>query len=197
MKSLILFLFFCSLVGTGVKAQATIESVNTVDEALSYISNNAASSPKLLQLHALYDTAINYRFLFKGEQGKVYRNDGLLYKIIKDTAASFSRVQYIFLDGGKLSKLLIDSTRNEILRKHTAGVNFGLLIKQYNMDGGTGDTGWFTDGTMVRQFQRAVLKQKAGAVFTVDIPSLNWYYVVNKLAETRYARVIWVLRIME
>lgn len=63
------------------------------------------------------------------------------------------------------------------------GVPFDSLVRKYSVDGNAqfgGDLGWFEAETMVKPFSEAVRKQAQGAIFTIDFPERNWYFVVLK-----------------
>lgn len=189
--TLLFFLFTLPLIG-----QVRLEqgAVVTVEEAL-HLSKAHPGKVKLIQLHAAYDTVLQYRKLFKEGVGGLVHHEEYTYQVISDTSARFSRVQYIFLEGSRYNKSEIDSLRRHILSQHESGVLFRQLAAQYNMDGGTGDTGWFTEGTMVREFERAIGRHARGAVYSLDIPSKNWYYLVQKTHDTRWGRLLLVLKV--
>jgi parvulin-like peptidyl-prolyl isomerase len=88
-------------------------------------------------------------------------------------------VSYIFLDGSKLSKDSIDMRRAGILSEFKAGANFKSLIDKYNMDGNPkADTFEFTRNGIVPEFTDGVTSHRPGEIFTIDVPSRKWYYVV-------------------
>lgn len=117
-------------------------------------------------------------------------------KILSEEREELCRVKYIYLNGRELSTSRIDSLREVIIAKYKSGVAFGTLVTTYTMDGNeTGDLGWFKKGVMVDAYDTAVRRRKKGEIFTVDVPDLNWYYVVlkthaNRIEKTRTC--VWV-----
>jgi parvulin-like peptidyl-prolyl isomerase len=99
------------------------------------------------------------------------------------------------LNGDKFSKLKIDSLRQEIISKYKAGTNFFDLVQQYNMDRNfTGDTKWFTENMMIKNFEQAVRNHKKNEIFTVDAPEQNWYHVVLKTFDDTYIKKVTLLK---
>ena len=90
----------------------------------------------------------------------------------------------------------IDSTRKEILKQYHAGTSFSVLANRYTMDGSKdGDLGWFTEGTMIKEFENEVARHSLNDIFTVDIPEKNWYYVVLKTFDDAIIDECKILRI--
>jgi parvulin-like peptidyl-prolyl isomerase len=91
------------------------------------------------------------------------------------------RVSYIYFDGSKSSRAEIETLRKKIISDYNRGISFASLANKYTMDNAKdGDLGWFDEGQMEKSFQDEILKHKKGAIFTVDIPVNNWFYVVLK-----------------
>jgi parvulin-like peptidyl-prolyl isomerase len=70
------------------------------------------------------------------------------------------------------------------------------------MDGNAnrgGDSGWFTKGEMHPDFENEIINNNysLNAIFTIDVPSKNWYYVVLKTHEPKEISEIKVLKIVE
>lgn len=116
--------------------------------------------------------------------------DSLNYYLVKlkDVSESVSvvkivsmRVSYIYLDGSVINKDEINKIRKTVLAAYGNNVSFSSLVKKYTMDTAEeGDIGWFDEGMMIKVFEEEIKKHKKGAIFTVDIPENNWYYVVLK-----------------
>ena len=105
-------------------------------------------------------------------------------KFLESKAIVAIKVNYIFFDGTKLSKKAIDSKRKEILSMHQKGIFSDNLVAQFTMDHNVkpgGNFGWRDELDVESTFRQAVKKHKKGDIFTVDVPELNWYYVVFKL----------------
>ena len=135
-----------------------------------------------LYLNSTVDSGKLDKRLFAGSVGEVITSGNFNYTIKEKNIQTSYRVTYIYLDGSKLSMKIIDSIRQLIINKHKAGVTFIQLARQYNMDGNPnfGDTDYFLEGSMEPLFEHAIRSHKTGEVFTVDIPSNSWYYVVKK-----------------
>ncbi len=151
----------------------------------------------LINLKGLFYVLIifNFNLLFSQESNTyskeiITTKDSVNYYLNKLNTISESitfskcrlmRVSYIFLDGSKSNMEEIETLRKKIIAQYKNGVSFGSLANKYTMDNAKdGDLGWFDEGQMEKTFQDAILKHKKGAIFTVDIPANNWFYVVLK-----------------
>lgn len=196
MKRLLLAALLLSQVGFAQKVEKQLKQVSNTDEALEFIQANPSLGGVVFNIYSHYDTAALYGPFFQKRAGAIFTQGSYTYKILSDTTARFSRVSYIYFDGTKRSPAQIDSLRTLIGQQLQEGVAFKDLAAQYTMDDNlTGDTGWFTDGTMVPEFEKALKKHKAPEVFTLDIPKRGWYYVVKKTFEPGTGKRLTVLRI--
>lgn len=114
-------------------------------------------------------------------------NKKYVYKLLNESNQKEFRVSYIYLDGSQLSKSEIDSTRALIIKKFHSGTPFSDLADDYNMDSNSkkGDLGWFEEGKMVKEFEKAIKNYKKNDIFNVDVETRNWYYVVLKTHQDR------------
>lgn len=196
MKRMLLFALLLAQVGFAQDVEKHLRRVTNTDEALDFVQANPSLQGVVFNIYSHHDTAAVYAPLLRKRAGYLLSQDGYTYKILADTTALFSRVSYIYLDAAKRSRQQIDSTRAIILRRLEEGVPFPDLAKEYTMDESpNGDTGWFTEGTMVEEFEKAIRKHKAQEVFTLDIPKRGWYYVVKKTHEPAKAKRLTVLRV--
>lgn len=196
MKRMLFFLLLLSQVGYTQDVEKGLRRVTTTDEAIAFMQANPALQGVVFNIYSHYDTAAGYEPLFRRRAGFTLKQNEYTYKILADTTALFSRVSYIFLDATRLSVAQIDSTRNIILKQLNRGADFKDLAAQYTMDESpNGDSGWFTEGTMVEEFEKAVKKHKVPEVFTLDIPKRGWYYVVKKTFEPTRGKRLTVLRV--
>jgi parvulin-like peptidyl-prolyl isomerase len=197
MKRLLLLFLLLSQVSFGQSTDRQLKNITIEEEAIAFIKANPALQGEVLTLYFASDTASIYQPLFRKRKGYTLTADGFTYKILSDTTAYYSRVSYIYLDGSQLSTVQIDSLRKVILKKLEEGVPFSELAVQYSMDGNSngGDTGWFTEGTMVAEFEKALKKRKAPEVFTIDMPRSKWYYVVEKTHDSGVSKRLMVLKI--
>lgn len=196
MKRMLLFFLLLAQAGFAQDAEKQLRRVTNTDEALAFIQRNPALQGVVFNIYSHYDTASGYEPLFRKRAGYILTQNGYTYKILADTTAQFWRASYVYLDGAKRSRAGIDSTRNAILKRYHEGADFSTLAKEYTMDESpSGDTGWFTEGTMVEEFEKALKRNKAQEVFTLDIPKRGWYYVVKKTFEPAKAKRLTVLRV--
>ena len=197
MKAMLFFFLLVSYAAGAQSIQQQLKRIRTLEEATSFIEANPASEGIIFTLNTNSDTAAIHGQIARKRKGEIFTLGAHTYKILKDTTALFSRVSYIYLDGTQLSAAQIDSLRKVILAKYNEGVPFAELATLYTMDGNpnAGDTGWFTEGTMVKEFEKALKKRKAPEVFTIDMPKDKWYYVVKKTHDTGVGKQLTVLRI--
>lgn len=197
MMRILLFLLLLAQAGTAQNIDKQLKHVTTSEEALAFLKANPSLQGEVVTIYSASDTAAHYQPLFRKRKGYTLTQDGYTYKILSDTTAYFSRVSYIYLDGTQLSTAQVDSLRALILQKLAEGVSFHELNTLYSMDGNSngGDTGWFTDGTMVKEFEKALKKHKTPEVFTIDIPKSKWYYVVKKTHDSGVSKCLTVLKV--
>ena len=62
-----------------------------------------------------------------------------------------------------------------------------------------GDTGWFTNDGILTDFENTVISEhhELEAIYTIDVPSKNWYYLVLQSHEPKDISEIKVLKIVE
>jgi parvulin-like peptidyl-prolyl isomerase len=196
-----IFAAFLLLLAIPVVAQQTVteqfQKINTIQQAEQYIAANAQLKPALMYLSAGKDSGLLEKRLLRQKQGDVFSVGNVTYKIldVKDTI-NF-RASYIFLDGGTYTKSQIDSLKNVIMKKISAGESFEALSDQYTMDGNQtrGDTDWFYGEYMMpKEFQDAVQKNKTGDVFFLDVSEKQWHYIIKKTHDDRIKKDVIVLR---
>ncbi|RYY30781.1 MAG: hypothetical protein EOO04_03855 [Chitinophagaceae bacterium] len=199
MKNSILAILLCCT--TAVVAQPTVyeqfQKIKTMAEAQKYIDANAALKPAILNLSLGKDTSLIEKRLLRQAQGDVFSVGYVTYKVMEAKETVQYRSNYIFLDGGSLSKSEVDSLKKLIVDQANAGTPFETLSDKYTMDGNTtrGDTGWFFGEEMLpKEFQDAVEKHKLGEIFFVDVPEKQWHYIVKKTYDDQRKKDIVVLR---
>jgi hypothetical protein len=197
-NSIVGFLF---LVSSSMMAQQTVtekfQKIATVEQAQQFITDNAVLKPALLHLSYNKDTSLIDKRLLRQNKGDVFSVGYVTYKIIEAKETVNYRANYVFLDGGSLSSVQIDSMKNMIAKKATAGTPMEQLSDQYTMDGNSthGDTGWFFGEEMMpKEFQDAVKNHKLGDIFFVDVSDKLWHYVVRKTYDDDDKKEITVLR---
>jgi parvulin-like peptidyl-prolyl isomerase len=176
------------------QVRESLQKINTQAEANEFVATYSGITAELFELNSGIDTTeLDKKLIALGvgkimEYGSADRQKNFFYKILEVSNAPSFRVQYIFLDGKELSAFEIDSTRSVILRRLRKGETFEKLAKLYSMDANGakgGDLGWFSEGMMVKEFEDEIKKKNKGDVFTVDVASEKWYYVVRKSYDSR------------
>lgn len=174
-----------------------LQKIQTVQQAQQYISSHPELKPVILNLSSEKDSLAIDKRLMRQAQGDVFSVGNITYKVLISKDTSSYRASYIFLDGATYSRTEIDSLKKLIVQKLNDGVPFEKLSDQYTMDGNDthGDTGWFFGEYMVpKEFQNAVVKQKVGDIFFLDVSDKQWHYIIKKTHEDRYKKELTVLR---
>ncbi|MEO6315526.1 MAG: peptidylprolyl isomerase [Chitinophagaceae bacterium] len=192
-----LFLLFSAPIFAQLTVTEKFQKINTVQEAQQYIDANKELKPALLRLSYGKDTALIEKRLLRQKKGDVFSVGYVTYKVIESTDTVAYRASYVFLDESSLTLPQIDSLRQLIVKKASAGTAFEKLADEYTMDGNNthGDTGWFFGEAMVpKEFQDAVKNHKLGEIFAVDVPDKQWHYIVKKTYDDQVKKDITVLR---
>ena len=194
MKPYLVFVF--TVLTTTLYGQ-NLKNIKTLDDAEKFIEKFPKLKGEILYLNSSHDSSILDKKMLKQGRGSIFTIANYSYKIIDDTIKSFYRASYIFLDATKLSLSQIDSIRQLILLKCKSGFAFSDLVNQYTMDGNPkhGDTDFFPEGRMMKEFELAVKHHTVSDIFTVDIHSNQWYYVVKKTYEDKNERDLTVLKV--
>lgn len=165
-----------------LKALKTINSPSQVKAFKKKYSDWTIQKSNTLGIDSLkHQKVVNAKigevFTRKYDNGKV----NVVFKVLARRNEEIYKVKYVYFDGSKMSKIEIDSLRTIIINKYKNGSDFSDLAKEYTMDGNpTGDLVWFYKGMMVEEFEAAVKPKLKGDIFTVDVESKKWYYVVLK-----------------
>jgi parvulin-like peptidyl-prolyl isomerase len=200
MKQILLILsVFIAADTLGQTLSEQLQKINTYSEAEELAKRDSTFRIGVMTLNSSVDTTYFQRQFYKKDVGDILQAEKDAYKIMDVKEDTFSRVNYIYLDGTKFSRSQIDSLRYLIIKEYRKGVLFDSLVARYNMDGNPnfGDTGWFTAEMMVKEFSEAVKKHKKSDVFLVNVPGNDWYYVVKKTYQTSFARQMVILRLQK
>jgi hypothetical protein len=199
MKISIVGLFL--LISAAAFAQPTVteqfQKITTVAQAEQYVGANKELKPAILHLSYGRDSSLIEKRLLRQAKGDVFSVGYVTYKVIEATDTVAYRCSYVFLDGSSLSPKEVDSLKQIILKKATAGAPFEKLSDDYTMDGNNahGDTGWFFGEAMVpKELQEAVKAHKLGDIFTVDVSDKQWHYIAKKTYDDQVKKDITVLR---
>lgn len=169
--------------------------IKTILQAEEYIKKYPKVNGKIFTIESSFDTTEIMLPLYAQKNGFVFKIDNSNFKILQiDSILSF-RASYIYLDGAKFNKEQIDSLQNEITSKYKNGTSFLQLVQTYNMDGNfTGDTHWFSENMMVKEFETAIRQHIKGDLFTVYTASQNWHHIVLKIHDNTYIKRLTILR---
>ncbi len=199
MKNSLVILFL--LASAPIFAQLTVteqfKKIETVQQAQQFIDANKELKPALLTLSAGKDSSLIDKRLLRQKKGDIFSVGYVTYKIVEATESIQFRANYVFLDGGSLSKAEIDSLKKIIVQKANSGTPIEQLSDQYTMDGNTthGDTNWFFgEYSFPKEFQDAVQNHKTGEIFFVDVSDKQWHYIVKKTYDDQVKKDITVLR---
>lgn len=172
--TLLLLITFSNLIAQKIDLSA----VNTIADAEEFVKRDSSVMAFVDYIVTTKDSLTYYQ----NQLQQRAKSENI--KFLESKAIVAMKVNYIFFDGTKLSKKAIDLKRKEILSMHQKGISSDDLVAQFTMDHNVkpgGNFGWIDDVNVEPTFREAVKKHKKGDVFTVDVPELNWYYIVFKL----------------
>ena len=188
------------------KLQKELDSVTTIEKAQRFINSKNGKKNKIITFNEeKHKTKLTQELLKLSNGGhKVVKreDENIHYKILEKNEIIYYRVSYILLDGKEFSISSIEKLRPQIIAKHERGVSFKDLALQYSMDNNKkrgGDSGWFTYGDMLPEFEQQVMndKHQKDDIFTVNVESNQWYYVVKKTHDKKSITEIKVLKVVE
>lgn len=207
-KQLLILILFS--VAPFINAQTSTEKelkvIETPEQIESYLESKNSKKNKLITFNEVKHKTKLAKALFKLHVGGTKTNENefekTYYKIIKKTSNTYYRVAYIYLDGSKYDIKNINALRDRIVNKYKSGIAFNFLAKQYSMDKNAnkgGDSGWFSKGEMHPDFENKIVINNTNIndIFTIDIPTKKWYYVVLKTHKPKEISEIEVLKIVE
>jgi parvulin-like peptidyl-prolyl isomerase len=174
----------------------SLVNINTLEEAEKFAINNPELSPEVFKVYPEIDTVKTPDSFRKMKAGDIVKEGENLFKAISLRKVKIFRVNYIYLDGNKLSTKEIEKLRSEIISKYKKGTKFLDLVKEYTMDGNkSGDLDWFPEGMTVTEFENSVKNHKKDEIFTVDVLENKWFYVVLKSFNDREINEIEMIKI--
>lgn len=185
-----------SLNAFGQKIEDQIKSINSIDEANQFILVNENIDAQIWTIAPQIDENKSSRIFKNRTIGDIFSDGTNLYKIIDSRKTVALRVSYIFLDGNKMSLQAINDLRKKIVNQYKNGAKFSDLANQYTMDSAKdGDLSWFTEGTMVKEFETAIKKHNKNDIFTIDLTKENWYYVALKTYQDQIVEELTILKV--
>jgi parvulin-like peptidyl-prolyl isomerase len=189
---------------TKKEIKQTLKNIESQEDFEKYKSEHSDWNIVLIELNTS-DAEFPKKLaeLKKGKIRALKIDDGnYFYKFISSSKETEFRVSYIYLNGKELTKKEIDSIRPIIIKKYKSGISFDDLVEAYNMDGNSkkGDLGWLKKGTMVSDFEKAVIEHEKSDIFIVDVNNSDnhwhdWYYVVLKTHNDRISETQTYIRI--
>jgi parvulin-like peptidyl-prolyl isomerase len=205
--ALLILIFSLSFsVSAQKKFQKKLDSVTTVEKAQRFINSINGRKNKIITFNEeKHKTRLSEELLKLPNGGhKVLRKEGenIHYKVLEKNEIIYYRVSYIMLDGKEFSISSIEKLRLQIIAKHRLGILFKDLATKYSMDKNKtrgGDSGWFTFGDMLPEFEQKVMNDshQVNDIFTVNVESNQWYYVVKKTHDKKSITEIKVLKVVE
>lgn len=188
-------LFTTNLYGQTLVQQ--LADVKTTKQAKNFISKNSQYHGELIQISSRLDSSALQSQLLLKRTGDIFAIGANTYKVLSDKSTLMSRVNYLILDGAKLSSKKIETLRKFILDEYKKGVPFDSLVAKYSMDGNKdfGDTDWYEDGVMAKEFEDAVKQHQLAEVFTADVIGSKWYFVIKKTFDTRQIKEMALLQL--
>ena len=202
----LLFIGITTILTAQTSTEAELQILKTPKQIENYLEIKNSKKNKLITFNEEKHKTILAKDLFKLHVGATKVNEGefekTFYKVINKSKNVYHRVAYIYLDASKYSIPEINNLREKIIAQYNNGASFDFLAKQYSMDSNAnkgGDSGWFLKGDMHSDFENEVLNENHSLndIFTIDIPSEKWYYVVLKTHEAKEISEIDVLKIVE
>ena len=202
----LLFIGITTILTAQTSTEAELQILKTPKQIENYLEIKNSKKNKLITFNEEKHKTILAKDLFKLHVGATKVNEGefekTFYKVINKSKNTYHRVAYIYLDASTYSIPEINNLREKIIAQYNNGASFDFLANQYSMDSNAnkgGDSGWFLKGDMHSDFENEVLNENHSLndIFTIDIPSEKWYYVVLKTHEAKEISEIDVLKIVE
>ena len=172
-----------------------LDKVTTIEEADKFVTDNPELVPTIFNISPEIETLVPASFKTL-KAGDVFSESGNTFKVISVNKGKAFSVSYVYLDGNKLSMNEINKLRPEIIKQYKKGIKFSELAKKYTMDTNvTGELNWFLEGNMYAEFENGIKAHKMGEIYTLDIPSEKWYYVVLKTHNEKEVTKITMLKV--
>ena len=191
--SLFLILFFQNIYSQNINEK--LDKVNTIEEAEKFVTDNSELIPAIFNISPEIDTLVPTSFKAL-KIGNIFNESGNTFKVLSVNKGKAFRVSYVYLDGSKLSMNEINKLRPKIIKEYRKGIKFSELAKKYTMDTNlTGELNWFLEGMMYTEFENSIKAHTLGEIYTVDIPSEKWYYVVLKTHNEKEVTNITMLKV--
>jgi parvulin-like peptidyl-prolyl isomerase len=204
-KVFILLLFVPFLCFPQFSLEQELDSITTPEEAKYFAKTYKRSNKsKVFTFNKEKHKTQLADDLFKLSKGgkKVIKTDykKTYYKIIEKSEVLHERVSYIYFDGSKMTLKDISTERSKLMAQYRDGYKFEALAKMHSMDINAkrgGDSGWFSEGQMHTDFEKAVKSHDLGDLFTLDIEERQSHYIILKTFEPKHIEEITLLKFTE
>jgi hypothetical protein len=202
--TLIIFIFCFKSFSQKISRQlkSDLKLVTNLKTAKDFIKKNPDIKSKVFTYNELKHNNKISKSLFNKNIGDIYQLDEQIaqvyYKILSITSKLHYRASYIFFDGNKIKKTVVDSLTNVIYFKLNTGENFNKLAGEYSMSRNAnigGDLGWFTKEKMPKSFIDSLKVKKEKSVYNFNLNNTNKYYIVKKTETEKEIRILQVLKI--
>lgn len=199
------FLFILITLNAQTSVEESLQTIENQEQAKAFIKDKHTLNTKIFTFNEEKHKTQLAKTLFKLDKGGVTSEkdeyEKITYKILDKTKHAYYRVSYILLDGNTYSVESIEKLRKTLIAKYKSGIPFNNLANQYSMDNNAnkgGDSGWFTTGDMLPEFEENIKNlHELDDIYTFDIPSKNWYYVALQTYAPKEIAEIKVLKIIE
>lgn len=116
---------------------------------------------------------------YHGKVGKTYgpfKKENILVKILGKAPNTFYHIKHILLDTSVFDKNFAENLAYNIIWKienktSTFAEQASIYSADYETSAKGGDLGWFVEGVMLPELDKAMVKHKKGDMFTVWSPS--------------------------
>lgn len=140
---------------------------------------------------------------YHGKVGKTYgpfKKENILVKILFKAPNTFYHIRHILIDTAVFTKSFAESLADSIMWKiknktSTFAEQAGIYSADYESGAKGGDLGWFIQGVMLPELDKAMVKHKKGDLFTVWSPSGLHIVTIadNPKEDTGYALLLRVI----
>jgi hypothetical protein len=205
--------FLCALafVASSAAFAQTIEKdfkkIDTPQQAEDYIDGKKRKTHRLLVFNEENHKTKLAKELISSSKGKTVvtetQFEKTYLKVIEKSNDPHYRLQYIFLDGSKMSRKNIENTTKTIVSRHESGLEtFPNLAKKYSMAVNKfqgGDTSWVKLSELPAPLANEddILNHDIDAVYSVSDVDNNLFYIVKKTHSIRRLKEVKVLRVKE
>lgn len=208
MKKLLSFFIF-----TGVIFSAKSQSIAQIKSILDTTKNPVGFVKYVLKKKYFIDTVTvvsTQQFMGKadslayhGKVGKTYgpfKKENILVKVLVKAPNTFYHIKHILIDTAVFEKGFAESLASNIMWKienksSTFSEQASIYSADYESAAKGGDLGWFVQGVMLPELDRAMVKHKKGDMFTVWSPSGLHVVTIadNPKEDTGYALLLRVI----